>query len=51
MSKVIDNEINPFSTLAVRELEQNGIPLVNSIDSLVKKAIFATKGVISVTSA
>ena len=37
--------------LAVRELEQNGIPLVNSIDSLVKKAIFATKGVISVTSA
>lgn len=26
--------------LAVRELEQNGIPLVNSIDSLVKKAIF-----------
>ena len=37
--------------LAVRELEQNGIPLVNSIDSLVKKAIFATKGVISVTPA
>ena len=26
--------------LAVRELEQNGIPLINSIDSLVKKAIF-----------
>jgi aspartate racemase len=26
--------------LAVRELEQNGIPLVNSIDSLVKTAIF-----------
>lgn len=26
--------------LAVRELEQNSIPLVNSIDSLVKKAIF-----------
>ena len=26
--------------LAVRELEQNGIPLVNSIDSLVKRAIF-----------
>ena len=26
--------------LAVRELEQNCIPLVNSIDSLVKKAIF-----------
>ena len=25
--------------LAVRESEQNGIPLVNSIDSLVKKAI------------
>jgi aspartate racemase len=37
--------------LAVRELEQNSIPLVNSIDSLVKKAIFATKDVISVTSA
>ena len=37
--------------LAVRELKRNGIPLVNSIDSLVKKAIFATKGVISVTSA
>ena len=29
--------------LAVRELEQNGIPLVNSIDSLVKKAIFHAK--------
>jgi aspartate racemase len=29
--------------LAVRELEQNGIPLVNSIDSLVKKAIFHSK--------
>ena len=28
--------------LAVKELEQNGIPLVNSIDSLVKKAIFHT---------
>jgi aspartate racemase len=28
--------------LAVRELEQNGIPLVNSIDSLVKKAIIHT---------
>jgi aspartate racemase len=26
--------------LAVRETEKNGIPLVNSIDSLVKKAIF-----------
>ena len=26
--------------LAVREVEKNGIPLVNSIDSLVKKAIF-----------
>ena len=37
--------------LAVRELEQNSIPLINSIDSLVKKAIFATKGVILVTSA
>jgi aspartate racemase len=36
--------------LSVRELEQNGIPLLNSIDSLVKKAIFASKGVISVTS-
>jgi len=36
--------------LAVRELEQNGIPLVNSIDSLVKKAIVASKGVISITS-
>ena len=29
--------------LAVRELKQNGIPLVNSIDSLVKKAIFHAK--------
>jgi len=29
--------------LAVKELEQNGIPLVNSIDSLVKKAIFYNK--------
>lgn len=29
--------------LAVRELERNGIPLVNSIDSLVKKAIFHAK--------
>ena len=28
--------------LAVRELEKNGIPLVNSIDSLVKKAIIHT---------
>ena len=36
--------------LAVRELEQNSIPLVNSIDSLVKKAIVASKGVISITS-
>jgi hypothetical protein len=26
--------------LAVKELEQNGVPLVNSIDSLVKRAIF-----------
>jgi aspartate racemase len=29
--------------LAVRELEQNGIPLVNSIDSLVKRAIFHSR--------
>jgi aspartate racemase len=29
--------------LAVREVEKNGIPLVNSIDSLVKKAIIHTK--------
>ena len=36
--------------LAVRELNQNSIPLVNSIDSLVKKAIVASKGVISITS-
>ena len=26
--------------LAVRETEQNNIPLINSIDSLVKRAIF-----------
>jgi len=29
--------------LAVRELEQDGIPLVNSIDSLVKRAIFHSR--------
>jgi aspartate racemase len=48
--KVIDSLINRGASavvlgctelpLAVRETEQKGIPLVNSIDSLVKKAIF-----------
>jgi aspartate racemase len=29
--------------LAVKEVEENGTPIVNSIDSLVKRAIFHTK--------
>jgi aspartate racemase len=50
---VVDSLINRGSSavvlgctelpLAVKELEQNGIPLVNSIDSLVRKAIFYDK--------
>jgi aspartate racemase len=48
--KIIDSLINRGAQavvlgctelpLAVKELERNGVPLVNSIDSLVKKAIF-----------